>query len=152
MHKNLSNGIKLKTLKGSNKMKSKIFLGLISFISFSTYAATVPAEAFSRANCKFYVPGFGYGWYNESISYDALTGVHKNMYAKTDQKATNGNQRTDNSSNPSGYRVRAGFVDPTSDTRFWNVSGTHYETLDSGRAVSQYSSAKDCNGEIGQFL
>ncbi|MFX6811588.1 hypothetical protein ABTH44_18235, partial [Acinetobacter baumannii] len=48
-------------------MKSKIFLGLISFISFSTYAATVPAEAFSRANCKFYVPGFGYGWYNESI-------------------------------------------------------------------------------------
>ncbi|EPJ3660008.1 hypothetical protein ACSR4G_18190 [Acinetobacter baumannii] len=43
-------------------MKSKIFLGLISFISFSTYAATVPAEAFSSANCKFYVPGFGYGW------------------------------------------------------------------------------------------
>ena len=65
-----------------------------------------------------YIPSFGYGWYNESISYDALTGVHKNLYAKTDQKATNGNQRTDNSSNPSGYRVRAGFVDPKSDKRF----------------------------------
>ena len=24
-----------------------------------------------------YIPSFGYGWYNESISYDALTGVHK---------------------------------------------------------------------------
>ena len=33
-----------------------------------------------------YIPSFGYGWYNESISYDALTGVHKNLYAKTDQK------------------------------------------------------------------
>ena len=65
-----------------------------------------------------YIPSFGYGWYNESICYDALTGVHKNLYAKTDQKATNGNQRTDNSSNPSGYRVRAGFVDPKSDKRF----------------------------------
>lgn len=65
-----------------------------------------------------YIPSFGYGWYNESISYDALTGVHKNLYVKTDQKATNGNQRTDNSSNPSGYRVRAGFVDPKSDKRF----------------------------------
>ena len=40
-----------------------------------------------------YIPSFGYGWYNESISYDALTGVHKNLYVKTDQKATNGNQR-----------------------------------------------------------
>ncbi|APJ20455.1 MULTISPECIES: hypothetical protein [Acinetobacter] len=133
-------------------MKVKIFLGLISFISASPYAATVPAEAFSRANCEAYIPSFGYGWYNESISYDALTGVHKNLYAKTDQKATNGNQRTDNSSNPSGYRVRAGFVDPKSDKRFWNVSGTHYETLDNGRAVSQYTSAKDCNFKFGQFL
>lgn len=135
-------------------MKIKKFFGLtlIGLMSTVTYSATVPAEAFSRGNCKIYIPGFGYGWYNESISYDALTGVHKNMYAKTDQKATNGNQRTDNSSNPSGYRVRAGYVDPTSDTRFWNVSGTHYETLDNGRAVSQYSYAKDCNGKLGQFL
>ncbi|ENW81282.1 hypothetical protein F909_02573 [Acinetobacter sp. ANC 3929] len=133
-------------------LKKILFTTCLVFSASSVFSATVPAEAFSRANCKFFVPGFGYGWYNESISYDALTGQHKNMYAKTDQKATNGNTRTDNSSNPSGYRVRAGFVDPTADTRFWNVSGTHYETLDSGRAVSQYSSAKDCNGKIGQFL
>lgn len=52
------------------------------------------------------------------LYYSHITGVHKNLYAKTDQKATNGNQRTDNSSNPSGYRVRAGFVDPKSDKRF----------------------------------
>lgn len=24
-----------------------------------------------------YIPSFGYGWYNESISYDALTGVDR---------------------------------------------------------------------------
>ncbi len=118
MHKIKPNGINDKNIKECNRMKFKIFLGLISFVSASTYAATVPAEAFSRANCEAYIPSFGYGWYNESISYDALTGVHKNLYAKTDQKATNGNQRTDNSSNPSGYRVRAGFVDPKSDKRF----------------------------------
>ncbi len=152
MRKIKPNGINDKNIKECNRMKFKIFLGLISFVSASTYAATVPAEAFSRANCEAYIPNFGYGWYNESISYDALTGVHKNLYAKTDQKATNGNQRTDNSSNPSGYRVRAGFVDPKSDKRFWNVSGTHYETLDNGRAVSQYTSAKDCNFKFGQFL
>lgn len=53
-------------------MKVKIFLGLISFISASPYAATVPAEAFSRANCEAYIPSFGYGWYNESRTYAVL--------------------------------------------------------------------------------
>ncbi|ENX05787.1 MULTISPECIES: hypothetical protein [Acinetobacter] len=133
-------------------LKNLLLLTCLIVATPCVFSATVPAETFSRGNCKFYVPKIGYGWYNESISYDALTGKHKNMYAKTDQKATNGNIRTDHSSNPDGYRVRAGFVDPTTDNRFWNVSGTHYETLDSGRAVSQYTSAKDCNGKIGQIL
>ncbi|MGN5765668.1 hypothetical protein ACNQO6_15135 [Acinetobacter calcoaceticus] len=133
-------------------LKKLLLLTSLILSAPSVFSATVPAEAFSRSNCKFYVPKIGYGWYNESISYDALTGQHKNMYAKTVQKATNGNTRTDNSSIPEGYRVRAGFVDPTTDARFWQVSGTHYETLDSGRAVSQYTSAKDCNGKIGQIL
>lgn len=133
--------------------KQKLLLSSLLVLSTThVFAATIPAEAFSRGNCKFALPDLGYGWYNESISYDGFNGLHKNMQVKTEQKATNGNQRTKSDSNPSGYRVRAGYVDDINDTRFWTVSGTHYETLDSGRTVSQYSYASDCNGKLSQFI
>lgn len=131
--------------------KRLLFIGLI-LTAPAGFSATVPAEVFSRANCKFYIPKTGYGWYNESISYDALSSQHKNMHTKTEQKANTGNTRTENSNTSESYRAKAGFMDPSTDTKFWNVTGTHYETLDSGRAVSQYTAAKDCNGKIGQVL
>jgi hypothetical protein len=131
------------------------FLGCAVALLASTQAmaATVAAEAFSRGNCRAYIPGYGYGWYNESISYDALTGTHYNLFAKSSQTNRRGvPARSNQSNNPAGYRVRAGYVDPISDPTFWYITGAHRETLDSGRIVSFNTSATDCNLHPGQFL
>ncbi|WP_352311038.1 hypothetical protein [Psychrobacter sp. W2-37-MNA-CIBAN-0211] len=133
----------------------KILYGCIvasTFLTLNAHSATVPAEAFSRANCKVYIPTLGYGWYNESISYDALTGQHR-MGVATDQKATNRNaSRNTDSGNLLGRRARAGYVDNSSDSTFWNVNGYHRETLDNGRKLYFNTAARDCNLHFGQFL
>lgn len=135
-------------------MKKIKLLALATLFSSPVYAATVPADTFSRANCEVAIPwpDLGYGYYNESISFDSLTGVHKNLLVKTSQTSNKGLSRATQSSNPSGYRARAGYVDKISDTNYWNVQGSHYETLDSGRAVSFYTSATTCNHRLGQYL
>lgn len=123
-----------------------------ALLTFHANASTVPAEAFSRANCKVYIPTLGYGFYNESISYDAFTGQHK-MGVSTNQKATNRNAtRNTDSGNVVGRRARAGYVDNSSDSTFWNVNGYHRETLDNGRKLYFNTAARDCNLRFGQFL
>ncbi len=68
-----------------------------------------------------YIPSFGYGWYNGSISYDALTGVqHKNRYMQKQIKkllmATN--EKNIIQVTQVGMVLEQGLFDPKSDKRF----------------------------------
>ncbi|MBP2604533.1 hypothetical protein [Acinetobacter calcoaceticus] len=128
-----------------------IFAVALSTVNQFSTAATVPAQTFSRANCTFAWPGMGSGYFNESISYDALTGSH-NMSATTSQIANNSNTRGKTGYQPNGYRAYAGYTDPFSDTRKWTVSGSHYEVLNNGSVVRSNSRATTCNIDISQFL
>ncbi len=128
------------------------FVIAFAFFTLNANSATVAAEAFSRGNCKVYIPSYGYGWFNESISYDALTGQHT-MGVSTNQKATNRNTlRNRDTGNLRGYKARAGYVDNPSDPTFWVVNGAHRETLDNSRKIYFNTTARDCNLHFGQFL
>ena len=137
-------------------MKSSLIFLVMGF-SLNSYSATIPAQTFSRANCKVYIPSFGYGYYNESISYDVLTkdlltGSNHKMGVATKQKESRtGAIRQQDSGDVLGKRARAGYVDSPSDPRFWVVNGYHRETLDNGRKVYVNTVAQDCNLHFDQF-
>lgn len=124
------------------------------FLSSQAFSATVPAQTFSRANCKFLIPapGLGYGYYNESVSFDLTTGNHKmGVATKQKEKLTNVTRQKD-SGNVVGKRARAGYVDDSNDKRFWTVNGYHRETLDNGKKVYVNTVAQGCNLAIDQFF
>lgn len=137
---------------------------LLAFILFSfiqhTYTASTPAQGFSRANCDATIPTQGYGKFNESVSYDldvdlnssSLLAKH-NMVVTTSQKNNcNTDMRGHSTSNPSGYRARAGYVDRMDSKVRWFVEGAHVEILDNGSRVMELSSAIDCNLVINQII
>ena len=126
---------------------------IISILGFTSttevFSSPVRAEVFSRANCTHPVA------FNESISYDATTGRHKEMRVTTIQERTCGvgEPRTTSAYQPNGYRARAGFVDTfDKNLTMWNVVGKHSEVLDNGTIVNDTSSATDCNLKLGQWL
>lgn len=131
-------------------LKSGLILVLLGF-SLQSYSATVPAQAFSRANCLAYIPTFGYGKYNESISYDLLTGDHRMGVASKQKESRTGVIRQRDSGDILGKRARAAYLDDSKDPRYWVVNGFHRETLDNSRKVYINTVAQGCNVHFDQI-
>lgn len=140
------------------KKTLSIFI-IFSFIQ-NAYAASTPAQVFSRANCEATIPTQGYGQFNESVSYDidldinssSLLAKHNMTVTTSQTNNCNSDRRMHTVFNPSGYRARAGYVDRMDSKVQWLVEGEHIEMLDDGSELIQYSSAIDCNLVINQFL
>lgn len=125
-------------------LKKTLFTFLLFSLTTEAFSAVTRAQAFSRANCHEPVS------FNESISYDLLTGIHKEMLVRTIQNSTCGKYRELPGYNSAGFRVRAGFVDLV-DSTVWAVKGVHQELLDNGTISRATTSATDCNLELDQW-
>lgn len=141
-----------------NNINKILCLVIIYSFTQSTYTASTPAQAFSRANCLASIPTQGDGKFNESVSYDLNLDskeilTNHNMTVTTFQSNNcNSNVREQTVSNPNGYRARAGYVDYQHNDVAWFVEGTHVEILDNGSKVMELTSAVDCNLVANQFL
>ena len=60
-------------------MKSSLIFLVMGF-SLNSYSATIPAQTFSRANCKVYIPSFGYGYYNEYPTLNTFRGLKQKRH------------------------------------------------------------------------
>lgn len=118
-------------------------------LSQAVFAAATPGRSVSRANCPFAMPGVQgtIGFFNESFTYE-VGGAHK-AYVETHQKLRNSNRLDIGRSSVFGYmigwRIYAGRAIPFSSAERFDVTGKHWEILDSRRTVYAQTYATDCN-------
>lgn len=121
----------------------------VIFVDQAAIAAATPGRTVSRANCPFAMPGVPgtVGRFNESITY-SIGGAHR-AYVETHQKLRGSNRldigRSSFGGFTVGWRIYAGRAIPFSNPARFDVTGKHWEVLNSRRTVYFQTYATGCN-------